>query len=180
MRSFQPLPETLHGVIDEVLFALLNAVVLIGLASAILAPTRPDWRISGFTDAAALSLYRAVRLFALLRLAVITVLVVLNPPRENIGRFSEESISAFFSADPNLYAVLGLLALVIVVGALLNVLRPRNWRFRTKPGEQTEATDRPPSQRLRIALLLARCVLVVAVMLGAFGYLYAGVYLANG
>ncbi len=182
MRLFRPLPETLEIVADLVLFALLNAVIVIGLAAAALTPTRPDWRIIAFSDTAALSLYRAVRWFVWLRLAAITVLVVVSRPQDSTERFFEESISAFFAADPNLHSVLGLLALFIVACALLNVLRPQNWRFRADAGDLTEPAglaDRPPSQWLRTALLLVRCVLILALLLGAFGYLYAGMYLAD-
>ncbi len=179
IRVFRPLPEALDVAADLVLFALLNAVVVIGLAAAALTPARPEWRISTFSDAAASSLYRAVRWFVWLRLAAITVLVVVSRPQDSRERFFEESISIFFAADPNLHSMLGLLALIVVVLALLNVLRPRNWRFRPDPDEPEEAADRPPSQRMRTVLLLVRGVLILALMLGVFGYLYAGMYIAD-
>ena len=179
MRSLQPLPDGLAATVGAMLFALFNAVIITGLARSILAPKRPAWRISAFSDAAARSLDRAVRWYALLMLIVVTVLSVLNPPEELMGRFSEELISAFFAVDPKLYAVFGPLALVIIALALLNVLRPRNWRFVGDLGGAPEV-DRPPSPLLRSALLLARGGLVGAMALVAFGYLHASVYLVDG
>ncbi|MEL6962553.1 MAG: mechanosensitive ion channel domain-containing protein, partial [Pseudomonadota bacterium] len=179
MRSIQMLPETLYIAADLLLFELLSVVILVGLSTSVLAPGRPNWRISRFRDDAASSLHQAVRLFLILRYAVVAVFVIVNPPQDSTERFFEESISAFFAADPNLHSVLGLLALVIVVVALLNVLRPRNWRFRNHADDQADRDDTPPSHRLRIALFLARSALVLAVLLGVFGYLYAGMYLAD-
>ena len=174
------LGDITQGVLEE----LQHVIVVIGLAGAILTPKQTLWRIIGFTDDAASGLYRALRLYVLIAFAIFIAPLLIDPQTVRVESLSGETISAFFAADHELTSGIGLLAVLIMSVLLLNVLRPKHWRFAEltesiDAANPTASTERPPAAFWRKSLALARLLLLASVGLAVLGYLNAGVYLLD-
>ncbi|MGF1527549.1 MAG: mechanosensitive ion channel domain-containing protein [Candidatus Competibacterales bacterium] len=183
LNRLPPLDIASAPVLHTALNEGLRVVVIIGLFSAVLAPYRPHWRISRFTDRAAKGLFQTTALYFVVATLITSGFAFLNSiAAEASSSFdvSEEVILRFLRVNPELSATSTLLAMAVLCGLLLSVLRPRHWRLTNdEQGLDRQSAGQPPSLTVRLVLTLARIVLVGAVALSASGYLAAGIYLTN-
>lgn len=204
------------------LLVAAQLIFILGVVAAVLAPRDPRWRITGFTDDAARGLYAAVRLYVLVTLTMASVIVMLHPTAEVTANISEEALASYFRIYPELSSGSGMLILVVSAATLLNILRPRHWRFVRERSETASETATPdteddedydddrfrgrrtseqqpaadtrvddesavpddavghnPTPLSRIGLTLGRVALMGSLVAGAFGFLNAGVYIAD-
>ena len=140
ITAWQPILGTdFHLKVSDLLSAGARLVFMLGVVSALLAPRDGRWRSTRFTDEAASGLYRAVRLHVVTTLSVASAIVMLHPTAEVTGNVSEEALASYLRIYPELSSSSGMLVLLAIGATLLNILRPRHWRFIHRRSGTTEA-----------------------------------------
>lgn len=160
-------------IVSVVLRVALDVVPLLGLAHAVLAPQRPQWRISALTDDAAARVFRAIWAYALALLVMAPGLVAISPTYAH-GRFFELA-----GLRAELAALSGLVAVILFGLAMLNLVRRRNWLYRPE-----DATDEAGEQELggalaRTAIVLVAGGVIASMALCAVGYVNLGVFVVS-
>jgi small-conductance mechanosensitive channel len=159
--------------IDLLLAAALEFVPLLGLAFAILAPHRPQWRISGLTDDAAIRLFRAMRVYAILLLVLAPTLVAISPVYAE-GRFVEVA-----GLRSELKALGGFAGVIAVGLAMLNLMRSRNWRYRPE-AEADEGNEQARGHAFaRTMMVLVICGVIASMIVCGMGYINLGVFVTR-
>jgi potassium efflux system protein len=166
-------PEVTH-IVDVWADALGLIIVVTGLSAAALSPSVPHWRINEFTDQSAASLHRAIVICVGVAAMLDAAYIVLEPSSavEAFGEFP-----VIDAARNPLSVVLGMMGVLLLVPALLNVLHSRNWRFRIGQGEQ--ARESSPSRPLRVLSRLAQILLISSVVLSLVGYINFGIFITQ-
>jgi small-conductance mechanosensitive channel len=146
-----------------------------GLAAAAMSPDYPNWRISHFTDASAVSLYRGIRLFA-------SVIVILNVIRITVTgpygpRQFAEMLDVSVMQGP-LQTLFGAAVVVTVALSMLYILRRDNWWF-AHTDEAGETATRPPGRVVRIFFPVAKLGLMLSIAAALVGYVTLGIFLAQ-
>jgi small-conductance mechanosensitive channel len=162
------------GLIGDVLLRYARDLVpLIGLAYAVLTPDRPAWRISALTDGAADHLFRAICVYAVVLSVTVSGLVAISPMYAH-GQFYElAGLRAELSA-------LGELVAVILLGlAMLNLVRPRNWRYRPKDATEEAGEQELGGALARTAMILIAAGVIASMVLCAIGYVNLGVFVVS-
>ena len=145
------LPERMRLALSGILVAVVVFTLVNGLAVAILAPTRPDWRLATLGDAIAARLYSFLLAIALLAAAIPLV-----------DRLAEITAAEPFLAT----AIGGALAMAIAVVVIVAT------RSFTRDRETQASTDGQESRGRvwRWAIVLAATAALVALAAGIFGY----------
>jgi small-conductance mechanosensitive channel len=145
------LPERMRLALSGILVAVVVFTLVNGLAVAILAPTRPDWRLATLGDAIAARLYSFLLAIALLAAAIPLV-----------DRLAEITAAEPFLAT----AIGGALAMAIAVVVIVAT------RSFTRDRETQASTDGQESRGRvwRWAIVLAATAALVALVAGIFGY----------
>ncbi len=151
----------------------LELLPLVGLAFAILAPGRPGWRISRLTDEGAERVCRAILTYALLLLVVAPSLVAISPVYDE-GHFID-----FFGVRAELGAVGGLVGVVLLDLAMLNLMRPRNWQFRSHDDAGQAAGQEQGHPVARAVLVLVFLGVVGSMVLAGLGYINLGIFVSR-
>jgi len=127
-------PEV-HEMVVLLAVALLEFFLITGLSAAVLVPRHSNWRISDFTEAAAISLHRAIVVFAAagLMFNIIGVPFSDNVSLERFGQFGQFVIEEA-GRDP-LQILFAMIALLVMVVIMLNVLKSRHWQFVEKDAD---------------------------------------------
>ncbi len=168
------LGQEFRSLVNRLSIAGLQFVVVTGLSAVVLAPRRRQWRMTNFTNDAAMQLDRALWLFAGVALLVHSVLAV-----SGVAIVEPLLVKRLtgIRAPAELSAVVGMGALLVLSSLVFNVLRSRNWRF------VDASTDPPsesmPSMRYGLLFVLARAGLVISVIAGVFGYLNFGLFVSK-
>ncbi len=157
--------------IDVLLRVARDVVPLVGLAHAILMPRLPHWRASNLTDEAAKHVVRTIRAYAVALLVVAPFLVAISPKYAH-GRYFELS---GFRAE--LSALGGFVAVVIFGLTMLNLVRPRNWRY--QPDDSDDASGQQDGALARTGTILITGGVTAAMLLCVIGYVNLGVYVIS-
>ncbi len=168
------LGHELRIIVNRLAIAALQFVIITGLSAVTLAPHRPHWRMTRFTDQAAIQLDRALWIFAgtaFLVHMVMTVSGVVMVEPLLITWLAE------IRAPAELSAVVGMAALLVLGTLLLNVLRPSNWRF--MDADTDPPATCPPAAAYRLLFNLARGGLIVSIIAGVLGYLNFGLFVSK-
>ena len=176
LSELRPFTAVLENILFNLLQALSHTVLIIGLAAAILAPPSPSWHITQFTPASAAALFRALRRYAFVVLAVLILVLFVDPHGHHVKLTSGEAIGEYFAVDREFSSVLGMLLLLVMGGLVLDVLRAQHWQF-VSPDSTHSA--QAPAKPWRYLLILARIVLICSLILGASGYLNASMFLLD-
>ncbi|HSA82392.1 MAG TPA: mechanosensitive ion channel domain-containing protein [Geminicoccaceae bacterium] len=157
----------------EVLLRVARDVVpLVGLAHAILTPRLPQWRISYLTDEAAKHVFRTICTYAVALLLIAPFLVAISPKYAQ-GHFFE--LSGFRT---ELSALGGSVAVVLFGLAMLNLVRPRNWKYRPdSSGDESEQEHGGTLARTATALIASG--VIAAMVLCVIGYVNLGVFVVS-
>jgi small-conductance mechanosensitive channel len=167
--------EDVRDMASIVVTSLIQYFLITGLSSAAMSPGYPEWRVSRFTNESADSLYRSIRLFAIL-IAIINMMRI--PLTELHGRWEVANILVMdVTLDP-LHTVFGAVALILIALSMLDILRQRNWQF-VHVDEEGGSTIRPPSRVVQIFFSIAKLGLVVAVAACLAGYVNLGIFLSQ-
>jgi len=151
----------------------LDVVPLVGLVFAILAPGQPAWRISRFADKPAKRISRAVRTYAVLLLVLAPSLSAISPV------YAEGRLIEIAGARAALGAIGGLLGVVLLGLAMLNLMRPRNWR-NLSPDDTAQPIEQPRSHSMAQAVMVLVVLGVIASMvLSGVGYINLGVFVSK-
>lgn len=166
--------EDVRNMVSILAASFAQYFLITGLSAAAMSPGYPAWRVSRFTNESADSLYRSIRLFAMI---VVLVNLVRIPLTEPHGRWRiAEVLVMDVTLDP-LHTVFGMAALILITLSMLNILRQRNWRFlSTGDGGHREV---PPGRIVRVFFSLAKLGLVIAVAAALLGYVNLGVFLSQ-
>jgi potassium efflux system protein len=157
----------------EVLLRVARDVVpLVGLAHAILAPRLPQWRISYLTDKGAQHVFRTICAYAVALLMTAPLLVAISPKYAQ-GHFFE--LSGF---RPELSALGGSVAVVVFGLAMLNLVRPRNWKYRPDAGGDASESEHGGALARTATALIASGV-IAAMVLCVIGYVNLGVVVVS-
>ncbi len=171
---FSNLAQESRLFVNRVTVAALQFVMITGLSAVTLAPRAPNWRLTTFTDQAAVKLDYALWLFAgtafFIHLLMAMSGVAMVEPL--LATWLTET-----QAPAELSGVVGMTALLVLGTLLLNVLRPINWRF--VEADADPPSTRPPPAGYRLLLNLARVGLIVSIIAGALGYLNFGLFVSK-
>jgi len=137
----------------------------VGIARATLAPDRPAWRLSPFTDEAARSLHRALRTFAGVVAAV----------------YAMQAVAESYSPSRQLDIIYTYGGLVAISLALQGLLRRRNWQTRDAvlPEGAAAAEPRRRVPVFGLVWLATNLTMLAGLGFGAFGYLAFANYLVT-
>ena len=155
--------------------ALIQFVLVTGLAKASLTSQKPQWRITSFTDESAANLEGAVRLFATVLLIVNLSMVLVNPSRSELGTLR---ILNFITVAESVILI-GTVGLLLVAVFALNVFRSRNWRLYRRVEGKDEKTEQPAPFNVRLLFNLARGLIVFGAIVYLVGYLNLGLYIVT-
>ncbi len=168
------LDHDFRTITDRLTVAALQFVIITGLSAVTLAPHQSRWRITQFTDKAAVRLDRSLRILAGTGLLVHVIMAISGIDiREPllVSRLSEAQ------APNELSAVVSTVALLVIGVLLLKLLRPGNWRFVDTRDESNP--ERPPGLIFRTIFNLARLGLIVGMVVGVIGYLNFGLFVTK-
>ena len=144
------LPSGIRTILDGVLVSVAVFTVITGMARALAAPGRPEWRIGGIADDTARNAYRVV--------AIAAFLIALGPLADHLGRVA--------AMHPS-WAV-GVGGILSVPTALLALYATRIIvRGRASLSEDESAR----SARWRVLTPLAALAAVITIVAAAIGYL---------
>lgn len=174
LKSAAPSPDV-YQMVWILTFTLCQYFLIIGLSAAALSPKFPNWRISRFTNASAVSLYRGIRLFASLVVVLNLAWIPLAGPQ---GTRPLVNVLVMDVAQGPLLTVFGALAVLIVAGSMLNILRRSNWIF-VHVDEEDQSTTSEPSKLVRGLFMVANLGLVVSIVAALIGYVNLGVFLSQ-
>lgn len=158
------------------MITLCQYFLVTGLSAAALSPAYPNWRISRFTNDSAVGLYRGIRAFALIVVALNLISIPLIEPESSRG-FSEILVVVDVTRD-SLHALFGALVAVIISVAMINILRKDNWWF-TSVDDEGGSDTVPPGKLGRVFFTVARLGLVVSVAAALAGYVNLGIFLSQ-
>jgi small-conductance mechanosensitive channel len=155
----------------------LDVVVLLGLAHAVVAPGRPQWRLSALSDTAADHAYRAIVTYAVALLVIAPALVAISPMYAHGRLFEVAGLRA------ELGALGGLVGVILLGLAMLNLVRQRNWRSRPADAPE-DAPEGSADQNLggplaHTALILVATGVVASMALCGIGYVNLGVFVIS-
>ncbi len=168
-------PRHLEANFTELVKAIVDYILVIGLAGASLTSAQPQWRITRFTDDSAARLERDIGLFAMAMLIISILVVLVNP---EVGQASSLRIVDFATTTKPviLVATVWILASSLLT---LKVLRPANWCVNRKSEESDEITAGPVSFNSRMLFALAKVFIVVGLLMYFVGYLNLGLYIVS-
>ncbi|MDA9982317.1 mechanosensitive ion channel, partial [Gammaproteobacteria bacterium] len=155
--------------------AMIQFVLITGLARVSLTSHKPQWRIISFTNESAANLEGAIRLFAIILLIVSMSMVLVNPSRSEIGALR---ILNFVTTAESIILI-STAGLLLVAVFALNVLRSRNWRLYRRVEGDDDKTEQPAPFNVRLLFNLARGLIVFGVIAYLVGYLNLGLYIAS-
>ena len=144
------LPYGISVIFDGLIVAVAVFTVITGMASALAAPGRPEWRIGGIADATASNAYRVV--------AFAAFLIALGPLADHLGKVA---------AMPASWAV-GVGGILSVPTALLALYATR---ILVRGRAALSEAENQRSARWRILTPLAALAAVITIVAAAFGYL---------
>jgi small-conductance mechanosensitive channel len=150
----------------------LHIVPLVGFALAVVAPGRPEWRISPLTDKSADRVSRAIVIYALILFVVAPITGAISPT------YTQNGFIEIAGLHQELSATMGLIAVVLCGLAAINLVLPSNWRFRSSNDGETATEDRRPTMFARAMMLLCIAGVVLSMILSAVGYLNFAFFLA--
>ena len=156
-------------------FSAVEYVLITGLARTALTSEQPQWRITNFTNEAAASLEQAIRLFAITIFVVNICLVLVSPTHSVSGWLRIANLDTTTDAP----ILVGMIGLIVVALASLNVLRSRNWRFYEQVEGETERVEQGLSLKVRVLFILAKASIAFGVLLYLIGYLNLAVYITS-
>ncbi len=162
--------------VDVLLRVARDVVPLVGLAHAILTPRLPQWRISYLTDEGAQRVFRTICAYAVALLMIAPFLAAISPKYAQ-GRFFE--VSGFRpELHPELSALGGSVAVVLFGLAMLNLVRPRNWKYRPdSSGDESEPEHGGVLARTATAVIASG--VIAAMVLCVIGYVNLGVFVVS-
>jgi len=168
-------PQHLEANFTELVKAIVDYILVVGLAGVSLTSAQPQWRITRFTDDSAASLQRDIGRFAMALLIISILLVLVNP---EVGQASSLRIVDFATTTKPVILVA---TVWILAGSLLTlkVLRPANWWVNRKSSESDEITAGPMSFNLKVLFALAKVLIVAGVLMYFVGYLNLGLYILS-
>jgi len=175
-KSAAPTPD-LHHMAWILAVTLCQYFLITGLSAAAISPRYPNWRISHFTDAAAVSLFRAIQLFAVLVAILNLAWVPLSGPQVS-ERPPLNVLLVMDVAQGPLLTLFGATAVLVVAGTVLNILRSANWHF-VYLNEDNECLTSSPGKRVRALFTLVKAGLVLGIGAALAGYVNLGVFLAQ-
>jgi potassium efflux system protein len=165
--------EDLELILSVLLRFARDVVPLVGLAYAVLAPDRPAWRISALTDDAAAHLFRAICVYALVLLVMVPALVAISPMYAHGQFFKLAGLRAELSA------LGGLIAVLLLGLTMLNLVRPRNWRYRPEDATEDASEQELGGALARTAMTLITAGVIACMFLCALGYVNLGVFVVS-
>jgi small-conductance mechanosensitive channel len=151
LDGFGFLPERMRLALGGVLLAVVVFTLVNGLAVAILAPTRPDWRLATLGDATAARLYSFLLLIALLAATYPLV----------------DRLAEITAAEPFLATAIGGAAAMAI--AVTVILATRTFT-RDRESEASTGDAESAGRVWRWAIVLAAMASLVAIAAGIFGY----------
>ncbi len=169
------LTDALHHGVWILMISLCQLFLITGLSAAALSPEYPSWRISRFTNDAAVLLFRRIRLYAYAVVGLNLVGIVLLEPDQS--RSFSDMLVMDVTRD-SLPVLFGAAAVVIIAIAMINVLRDDNWRF-IVVDEDGQSSTMPPGKLVRIFFHIARVGLVLSVVAALVGYVNLGIFLSQ-
>lgn len=165
--------------VDHVVWILMITLsqffLVTGLSAAALSPEYPNWRISRFTNDSAVRLYRGIRLYAIIVVALNLASIPLIEPDES--RTFSDLLVVDVTRDA-LHVLFGAVAAALIAFAMFTILRPGNWRFISVDDDDQNVTV-PPGTLVRVFFLVARTGLVLSVAAALIGFVNLGIFLAQ-
>ena len=173
--SNTPASPELKSMFVVLALSAVEFVLITGLARTALTPEQPQWRITGFTNEAAASLERAIRLFAITIFIVNICLELVSPVHNVSGWIRIADLDTTMEAP----ILIGMIGLIVVALASLNVLRSRNWRFYEQVEGETDKVEEGLSFKVRSLFILAKVGIAFGVLLYLIGYLNLAIYITS-
>jgi small-conductance mechanosensitive channel len=159
------------SILATVIFGIVNFVLIRGVSTVALVAKYPNFRISHFTDQAAITLSRAVYALAITGLMIEVIMVMCIGGSANALDIPQ--IDAI-EAPEELTSLAAIISLLIIAVLLFNVLRERNWRFIDVEGGPD--TDLYLSPMYRVIFYITRFLLIICVILALIGHLNFGLF----
>ena len=168
-------PRHLEVNFTELVKAVVDYILVVGLAGASLTSAHPQWRITIFTDDSAASLEGDISRFALTMLIISILVTLVNP---EVGQASSLRI-VDFATTTNAVILVATIWVLASSFLTLRVLRPANWYFNRKSEDNDETTAGPMPFNVRALFVVARILIVLGVLLYFVGYLNLGLYIIS-
>ena len=146
-----------YGFIFTVL--LVQSVVTLGFSHAFLSPQRSKWRISEFSDSAAVFLHKAIIWFVLIRIVIVFIAIITDLPNN----------------QAELGAVVSLGIVLLAATAILRLSRTRNWTYLRSIND--EDVTHPPKSSTQMFMRVVQMVVIIGVVASLAGYRNLAKYL---